>query len=152
MKQIYHNKLKGLPQNRDSLFLLMPINRFFAAGAVTARAFTRAAARGRAGLTVGAADAFLARPLCLHNIGNRTADDKNYGDNRDNRSRHYTLTFSSFFSEYSSASCLFFLAIRIAITAANIATIVQPRIGIQISPKLPPVKSVPKKYTTNPTV
>ena len=51
---------------------------------------------------------------------------------------------------YSALSCLFFLIIIKAKIAAIASVITQPTIGIQTAPKLPPVKSVPKKNTRNP--
>ena len=53
---------------------------------------------------------------------------------------------------YSAFSCLFFLMIIAVKIAAIARTIAQPTIGIQRAPKLPPVKSVPKKNTRNPIV
>ena len=104
MKQIYHNKLKGLPQNRGSLFLLMPINRFFGAGAVTARAFTRAAARGRAGLTVGAADAFFTGLFRLIDIKGCTTDNNNDYCNYKIINRSHYFIAPTVFSDFTALS------------------------------------------------
>ena len=51
---------------------------------------------------------------------------------------------------YSALSCLFFLIIMKVKTKAIASVITQPTMGIQAAPKLPPVKSVPKKNTRNP--
>ena len=56
------------------------------------------------------------------------------------------------FKAYSAFSSLFFLMIITVKIAAMARTIAQPMIGIQTAPKLPPVKSVPKKNTRKPTV
>ena len=55
-------------------------------------------------------------------------------------------------SAYSSLSCFSFLMISTVRMTATRATNAQPSIGIQTEPKLPPMKSVPKKNTRKPSV
>ena len=99
-------------------------------------------------LGVGTTNAFLSAFLGTNDIEYCRANDQcDRGDRYViNDSHNYT------FRAYSAPSCLFFLMIITVKIAAIARTISQPRIGIQAAPKLPPVRSVPKKNTRNETV
>lgn len=112
------------------------------------RAIRAAAAFPAALLCVRTADAFFAARFSAQDIEYRSADNKR--NRRDcyiiNYIHNYTLR------AYSALICLFLLTIATVNTATITRTIAQPKIGIQGEPKLPPVKSVPKKNTINETV
>ena len=122
-------------------------SRRFLFGFATARATTARAAT-RAGFAIRTANASLSLTLGVIDISNGTAQDK--------RDYYYynciaVHTLAAFLC-FSMAISRSFLIISVAITAPKIATMHQPRIGIHICAKPSPEMSVPKKYTTNPTV
>jgi len=107
---------------------------------------TSTVANSSALLCVRASHTFFTALLGTNDIEYRCANDQNDCGNCNiiNNTHNYALR------AYSALSCLFFLIIIKVKTAAIARVIAQPRIGIQTAPKLPPVKSVPKKNTRNP--
>ena len=106
----------------------------------------------RAVFGIGAANTLLPFLFCANDVKTRAANyqcDDNKNDNI--RWCHTFTSLLAFFLAASREISRLRLIIRIARTAAKAATIAQPRIGIQIAPRVVPVKSVPKKYTKNPT-
>ena len=99
-------------------------------------------------LRVWTTDTFFSAFPCANNIEYRSANDKH------DRGDCYIIndTHNQTLRAYSALSCLFFLTIIKAKTKAIARMIAQPTIGIQAAPKLPPVKSVPKKNTRKPMV
>ena len=97
---------------------------------------------------IWATDAALTASLCANDVEYCSTDgqDDCCNCNIINDTHNYTLR------AYSALNCLFFLRIIAVKIAATARTITQPTIGIQMSPKLPPVKRVPKKNTKNPIV
>ena len=97
-------------------------------------------------LCVRTTDTFFTALLSTNDIEYRCANNKHDGGKRNiiNDIHNYALR------AYSALSCLFFLIIMKVKIAAIASVITQPTMGIQAAPKLPPVKSVPKKNTRNP--
>jgi len=104
-----------------------------------------AAAISSALFRVRTTDAFFSALLCANDIEYRRTDNQHDRGNCNviNESHNYA------FRAYSALSCLFFLMIITVKTAAIAMVMAQPRIGIQTAPRLPPVRSVPKKNTRN---
>jgi hypothetical protein len=91
-----------------------------------------------------ASDALFSFAFCSDDVGGSGADHQNdHGDYND-IGHLVTFVLSAFIS-------FFVFRMMTVKTAAMAPTIAQPRIGIQSLPKLPPVKSVPKKNTRKPT-
>jgi len=133
---------------RDARLSTHPLILFFLADFVCRSMAAAAGAIPSTLLCVRAADAFFAALLGTYDIKcRRTNNQHNRRDcNIINHTHNYALR------AYSALSCLFFLMI-IPVKIATIPnTIAQPTTGIQSAPKLPPVKSVPKKNTRNPIV
>ena len=106
----------------------------------------------RAVFGIGTTNALLPFLFCANDIKACATDYQCYNNKNDNiRWCHTVTSLLAFFSAASREISRLRLIIKIARTAANAATIAQPRIGIQIAPRVVPVKSVPKKYTKNPT-
>ena len=114
-------------------------------------AFVFARANSSALLCVRTPHAFLPAPLCSHEIKHRAPNDNQYNCNCYNIYQYSTHT-SQPFNLYSFLIWLFFLMIRTVNITTMQATIVQPKMGIQMGPKFLVVKSVPKKNVRNATV
>ena len=112
---------------------------------ITIGMIASAAAISSALLRVRTTDAFFSALLCTNDIEYRRTDNQYDCGNCYviNESNNYA------FRAYSALSCLFFLMIITVKMAAIAMVIAQPRIGIQTAPRLPPVRSVPKKNTRN---
>ena len=107
----------------------------------------------RALLCIRTADTFLPALFCAYDIEHCKSHDKNDGGDSNNIRRiHRAILSFPQLKAYAALSCLFFSIIKAVNRAAIAATMHHPRTGIQAAPKLPPVKSVPKKKTRNPTV
>ncbi len=123
-----------------------PLTLFFIVVFVCFDVTTATATRSSALFCIRTTDAFFSALLGANDIEYRSANDKHDSKNC------YIIydTHNYALRAYSALSCLFFLIIMKVKIAAIASTIPQPTIGIQAAPKLPPVKSVPKKNTRNP--
>ena len=108
-------------------------------------------ATGLAHVAIGATNASFSLLFLLVKIESGKTDDQ--GDDKDRQiiKKRHTLATSRGLDAFF-ASSRFRLRIRSTTSTASARTIPQPRMGIHALPKCAPLKSVPKKYTRNPSV
>ena len=131
---------------RDATLGTHPLTLLFIAVFFCLGVTTSTVAISSALLCVRTTDTFFSAPFRTNDIEYRCTNDKH--DCGDCYIINDTHNYAP--RAYSALSCLFFLIIMKVKIAAIASVITQPTMGIQAAPKLPPVKSVPKKNTRKP--